>query len=627
MHINERDQVNYHGFLRALREMQGVSQETAAKGVCTVSGMNRFENGNRNAEKLMRDRLTSRLGISGEKYEDYLQPKEYVRWEQRLRIVNAIEKRDLELAKSELEAYASLENLNRINLQFIEAMRFNIRYLEKASGEELFDCIKVAVKRTVPNMKKALAGAHLLADQEINLIAEQMRWSPSPSVVANEADWRIQEYQKLITYMENSQWEKLLKAKVYPKVTYYICQCLLEKEATIQELRRGLELCHTAIELLRDTSRLYYFIELTECRRALATQVLNMDISSSEKEELETMLKENNEWEQVFKGLYEEYQVPVYMSDFCYLYYENESHNIVEIIETRRNMLGISRVKLSEGICSDRSIIRFEREGYNPCIEMVRCLFERLGMCAEYRRTRFVSSNSEVLRLATVITKNINDRNYIEWNTNLNNLKSLLNMDISYNRQQVKRYEALLEYRKKNIGIQGYFNQMMSALECTIEKEALYRKKEVYLTRSEMTCLYDFAFKMKGDFSEQCYKILNELYMAMMKTEKRKLFMPSLELLAGGLASKWGDEGEHDASIQISERMLKECLFNRRMEDLSNNIYNIQWNYQELVKIDRLKYDKKMINQLLDKCIILSHVIKKHDWEAFLQDKKLKLYD
>jgi hypothetical protein len=99
MYVNERDQINYHGFLRALREMNQVSQAAVGKGICTVSGMNRFENGNRIAEKLMRDRLTARLGISGEKYEDYLQPKEYVRWEHRLRIVKAIEKKDFALAR------------------------------------------------------------------------------------------------------------------------------------------------------------------------------------------------------------------------------------------------------------------------------------------------------------------------------------------------------------------------------------------------------------------------------------------------------------------------------------------------------------------------------------------------
>ena len=53
MYINERGEVNYHSFIKALREYLEVPTGVACKGVCTISGWNRFENGNRLAEKLM----------------------------------------------------------------------------------------------------------------------------------------------------------------------------------------------------------------------------------------------------------------------------------------------------------------------------------------------------------------------------------------------------------------------------------------------------------------------------------------------------------------------------------------------------------------------------------------------
>ena len=358
MYVNERDQINYHGFLRALREMNQVSQAAVGKGICTVSGMNRFENGNRIAEKLMRDRLTARLGISGEKYEDYLQPKEYVRWEHRLRIVKAIEKKDFALARQELDAYRELPRLNGINLQFVEAMHFMVLSAENAPKDVQLTCITNAVKYTIPNVTKALNGEHLLSDQEINLIAEYMRLCPAKKTVKDEAAWRISEYEKLIAYMDGSCWEKLQKAKVYPKVVYYICQLMQEDGMTEERCRRGLELCHQAIELLRDTCRLYYFIELTEIRKLFAEFLLEGGEACVEKAELEAMLQQNASWENVFKELYAEYKVEAYMSDFCYLYYETECYDMVEVIESRRTMLGLSRVKLGEGICTDKTIDR-----------------------------------------------------------------------------------------------------------------------------------------------------------------------------------------------------------------------------------------------------------------------------
>lgn len=621
MYVNERDQINYHGFLRALREMNQVSQGSVGKGICTVSGMNRFENGNRVAEKLMRDRLTARLGISGEKYEDYLQPKEYVRWEQRLRIVKAIEKRDLSTAKRELDSYEKLKGLNRVNVQFVDTMRFMILTLENATEEVLLECINKAVKCTVPNVAKALAGEHLLADQEVNLIAEKIRLCPPKKVVRDTRAWRILEYEKLITYMDNSRWEKLQKAKVYPKVVHYICQLLLEKETTEEELRRGLELCHNAIELLRDSSRLYYFIELTEARRALATCLIELGVDSAEETKLKEMLTENNQWEGVFKELYAEYKVAPYMSDFCYLYYETECHNMVEVIETRRKMLGLSRVKLGDGICSDKTIIRFEREGMNPSIEVVRCLFDRMGMCAEYRRTAIIVRDSDALMKYVDLIKEMYGLKYEVAEKCIYELKSKINMDIIYNKQEIERLHNLVAFRNKQITRKDIMQKVMEAFQNTLPIEAIERgivKKCVYLTREEMECAYDMAFNGMGKISEVCTEYIEQTSKKMLK-ELQPAMIPVFEWLLTRRASELGDRRNYCESNAISAIVLKECLFSRRIFYVAENIYNIVWN--SLVSNHNVTENKGNTIKQLKKCICITQVTKDTEWETFFQTK------
>ena len=66
MYINDRDEINYHGFLRATRERQNVSLRMVGEGICTESAISRVEIGDRLPEKLMRDRISARLGVSGE---------------------------------------------------------------------------------------------------------------------------------------------------------------------------------------------------------------------------------------------------------------------------------------------------------------------------------------------------------------------------------------------------------------------------------------------------------------------------------------------------------------------------------------------------------------------------------
>lgn len=624
MYVNERDQINYHGFLRALREMNDASQEGVSKGICTVSGMNRFENGNRVAEKLMRDRLTARLGISGEKYEDYLQPKEFVRWEQRLRIVKAVEKRAFAVAKEELESYAQLPSLNGVNKQFIETMHFMIASLEGAPQDVLLDSISKAVKFTVPNVNKALEGIHLLSDQEINLIAEQMRLKMPKKVVRDENAWRISEYQKLISYIDDSRWEKLQKAKIYPKIVVYICELLLAKELTEDSCRYALALCHNAIELLRDSSRLYYFIELTEMRRTFAEHLLACDIETAEKTELEEMLSENNEWEKVFKELYAEYEVAPYMSDFCYLYYETECHDMVDVIETRRNMLGLSRVRLSDGICTDKTIIRCEREGRNPSIEVVRRLFEKMGMCAEYRRARVITNNAEALLLANEVSKNANNFVCQEWEDNLKRLTGLLNMEIAHNKQEIMRLKTWLRNKMEKMDENVLLESTKMALEYTLPVKALEKKGKKYLTRTELLFVSDFAFRLHGEMQSICIDILEQYCNGKIRNNSFAENIIELEIMMSSLASYYGDKGKFEKSNDLSDNLLKECLASKRMRVLSDMLYNKLWNNQTQGIINNIA-DKEYIKDSLSECAMLCNIVKKYNWQAFFQ-KKLQNY-
>lgn len=625
MYVNDRDQINYHGFLTALRTMRGYSLKQVSTGVCCESGMNRFEKGNRVAEKLVRDRLTARLGVSCEKYEDYLQPKEYVKWEQRMRIIRVIEKRNLKAARKELREYEKIQNLNRTNQQFVETMRFMILTLDGASEEDLRACIKKAVKLTVPNVKKALDGEHLLSDQEINLILEQMHLEVPKNVIKDERNWRISEYEKLISYMDNSCWEKLQKAKVYPKVVYYICKQLLSKDVSEEEARHGLELCYTAIELLRDTSRLYYFIELTETRRALATRLMEFDIDISEKTNLEEMLSENNQWESVFKDLYKEYKVAPYMSDFCYLYYENECHDMVKVIETRRNMLGLSRVKLGEGICTEKTIVRFEREGVNPSIELVRRLFDKMGMCAEYRRARVITTDVNALMLSMEVTKNMNDYDFENWEKNLDKLEQSLCMNILYNKQEISRLKAMLKRRSKMIDSKKFYDLSKEVFEYTLPVSVLEKSCKGHLTRGEITGLFDFAFGTTGRVAQKSMEMIQEKYGKI--TNNEEIEVASLcvyEFVTEELESYLGNNKEFEKSNGISHRMIKECLSHKRMGVIPDNLYNIVWNYLETVHEYKLDSSYKMA--MLNKCLLISKLIRRHDRVDFFKNKILLEY-
>lgn len=621
MYVNERGEVNYHSFIKAVREHQKVLTEVACEGVCTVSGWNRFENGNRLAEKLMGDRLVARLGVSGEKYEDYLQPKEYVLWLHRMRIVQAIENKDLPKAKEELDTYEISCVDNCVNHQFILAMRYMILMLEGVSDEVLLDVITSAVRCTVPNVEKALDGAQLLCDQEVNLIAEQIRLIIPPQEVVDASAWRISKYKKLLAYIDASHWENLQKAKVYPKLACYIAQLLLERDASKQELKCVLELCHHAMELLRDTSRSFYLTELCEAREALAVRLLAMEVDATERTSLEEMLQENAEWRDALKALCEDLHLEYYMSDFCYLYYETECYNMVEVLEKRRTMLGLSRVKLSKGICCDRTIIRCEREGRNLSVDVMRRLYERLGLCAEYRRAQMVTTDVEAVNAYyNELVRAINRQEYKNALLCLEDLKEKVDLSLSYNRQEMERLENYVLYKNKQIDADEFSRRVVATLEYTLDISKLANSKTYYFTRAELGCLHDLAFEVQTKASMLCSKIIESIcFDAMNKgVEETRLF--AYEYVMERMASRLGDEEKYEESSRMGQIILKECLKHYRLVNLTNLVYNQLWNNQQAD--ENFRCDTAYVRNRLELCENFARFTKRYNDATFFQMKK-----
>jgi len=221
---------------------------------------------------------------------------------------------------------------------------------------------------TIPNVDKAFEGKQLLADQELNLLIEYIALTPYSGDKENEIKWRLTQYEKIISYIDKSYIDTIGRSKVYPRVACNVSKMLLEADAPKDMLSRALEICDSAIALLRKSSRLFYFVEVVEYHLELLSKVKPYAYKK--------LQARDKEWVELFKELYAEYDVPAYTQNFGYLYWESECHSAVKVLEVRRNMHGLSRVKLSDNICADKTIIRYEREGVSPTIPVIRDLFD-----------------------------------------------------------------------------------------------------------------------------------------------------------------------------------------------------------------------------------------------------------
>ena len=67
-----KDEINFHKFLDAMRQLKDVTLEQVCDGLCTSGMMKRIECGDRLPEKQMRDRIMARMGVPLDGYEDFI---------------------------------------------------------------------------------------------------------------------------------------------------------------------------------------------------------------------------------------------------------------------------------------------------------------------------------------------------------------------------------------------------------------------------------------------------------------------------------------------------------------------------------------------------------------------------
>ena len=461
-----KDEINFNGFLTAYRLLQGVEMQDLTKGIYSKSFMSRVESGERLPKKLERDRLVARLGVSGEGYEDYLSMEEHEEWKLRQEILKSIEEKNVERLEEQLKKYESTEEMDNVEKQFLEAMRFMLLKLRGAPEEELRKTIELAVSYTIADISDGFPEKLILADQEINLLIEYVNLR---KVSENEDEchkWRIARYKDIMTYIEQSYMDDIGKVKVVPKLVYYVGREHLVADSSLEDLQKCLDLCRSGIDLIRDTRKIYYFVELLDMFQWNAEYILNS--SNMFSDEYRNSLREDadiaNRWAQMFIDLYEEYNVPPYMENFVHLYVETECHCINDVIRIRRKMMKMTQKALAGEMFDEKTVRRTEKKEMSPQMYTVRGLFKKLGLCPEYVRGDVITHDPKVMRLYIEVMRCANERRVDEWENALNELESRMNKNILQNQQMLIRERTILEFVTKRISKERAVEKLLEVL-------------------------------------------------------------------------------------------------------------------------------------------------------------------
>lgn len=636
------DSYEFGKYLMELRRKDNISMNVICDGICDVSAMSRIENGEKEVSKIVQDRLLGRLGVAPENFENMVFSDEYDKWELRQKIINYIQHEKIDEADELLEQMLrdynirerqkSIEDLDAVlELQFYLSMKAQIKFYRHADAGELRKLYADAVKQTVTgfSLKKSpreFLNGKRFSVEEINLLIEYGRYLPSAHGLGL--------IRGLVDYIAGEKLNELAKAKVYPKTVYYLY--LLEKDSDSfneRKVKKLIDLCTQAIECLRDSLRTFYLCELLDMKMELIAKCSGVDTclwnEMSEDISKDTLIDDNYEkmygntkeyslkaqyiWcrhaRSALRDIYRRCGVREDTFEYGYIYVDREVYCIEDVIRIRRSMLNMSMSKLSEGICSERTISRLEHKRTKPQCAIVHKLFKRLGLSGELVRTELISSNVEAQKMLENIRDGINyykTGNEVE--TKIHEIEKIVSLDIPQNRQILERVMACSMRDRNLISDEEFVAMVKRAMEYTLPYDVAVSEGEKYMTIEELSCLHNIIVTKRLSSKE-----MNECYMAVLDMfEKREgeinNYLSMYEFMMRPIASYMGDKGMYDESDEKEYIILVNTMRNRRLTVMYSSMYGMLWNDRQRYKSNQAMCRHIAWKDEIKRCMVLSNL-------------------
>ena len=613
MYIPMEPDQDFPKFLKRVRKEENVYLEQLAEGLMAVSQLARIEKGQRPIPKNMRDRLLGRLGIASDLYENLLNIEDYAAWEHQRNILHAIERREPERALELIGAYErQAPGRDKIKRQFCLMMHAEVLKLQKADQDEIAACYTAAVKCTVPDIEELCLERKLLSIQEINMILEYEYYH-------KEKDF-ADRCRELMVFVEHVVYDDLSKVKIYPKIVHYYLQETFAREDPpgTEEVSESLRICDQAIEMLRNTGRAFYLLELLEMK---ARMLESMGQQLQESEELRSAYQECTQLADLFRKLSAEYSVPAYMRDCVYLYQQRWVFYIGDVLRIRREMYGLTQKELCSGICSVKTLRRAEKKESNMQQAYLGALLRRLGLSKEFQRARLVTDDREVLRLRREISTSRNNQDYVKCRELLSQIKEKISIEIPENRQFIMELEVSLDWMENKITKEEFVSREKGALQCTLNTQKFLGADKIYLTELELLCIRKI---IQGIERSKKRKYINFLLRFFDSYEKKYMLSDCIVMYEYNIifvASELANIGEYKSALELDRKVLGEDLARRRVWLIGNILYDIMWTKREQQRESGQLVNAEKMTEYLEQCKLFSHFCKQTFYEKFYEEK------
>ncbi len=410
--------------IQNVRKVQELSSKILYNGLCSDAMASMIENGKREGDKLLIDSILQRLGLCTDKFEVILTKEEYGLYLKRFEIQTAINNNDLKKAQAQIKTYPLIQdNYYKLHKQYLLFQQSIIEFKKKSDPEKVKEKILETLSMTIKiiDTKNEEVDLSILKDRRFSLIEFFML--ELYALLFEKSGKKLSAfrwYDSLIRYLDENSYDENEKIKLYPQLSYWICNSYYESG----ELEQAQFYCEKAINLLKKMKQLSFLSEL-----------LHMEVKIKDKK-----IKR----QKVFSldSLIETYHPDIKKREWIPTYNEQFVFSLADVIYQRRQLLHLSQEKLASISCSQSTLSKTENAKTVTGKKTRNKILSRLDIMPTRYHPIFISNNYKDFNYLEKIDQLI-DKNRIEdAKQQLDCLESSLFYKFLYNIQYLK-YEKL----------------------------------------------------------------------------------------------------------------------------------------------------------------------------------------
>lgn len=532
----------FSGFLRKEREKRGISQERLCRGVCAVSALSRYENGERIPDRLLMNTLIERLGKSSDKLVTMISCQEYAYFEWKSKVKETLRKKNIALVQ-ELILRKEARDAS-VNLVLQEQFYQYIQEIVNGKEGEI-SSLEEAIRLTNPDFTGRIAAEGLFSIQELELLLLYAQRQ-----METRAGQGAKLLEDVLSYIQEHMTDIQAKNQIFPRAVCLYCR-YVTGEANAQ--KRYL-LCREAFENSRKDQRFEYTVELLGYMRKDAICL------GKEFEAVSYQV-----WKKILEAMYQEYGVEIPQAEWGIEIPQN-LFLIPEILLSARVEQGASQEEISEGICTPETYSRIETGKRSPSLKNLEALKSRLKIRSGYYMGEVWTEDFAVLELVQELRAAVSASNLKAWEMCQQRLEEKLDLSKKINRQYTEGYRTCLEYQTGKFLEDEWIRRHRKTLSYTrkepMEQRMFCEERAHVFTNTETILLQQIALaeKIRGE-KEKAVEIWELLLKDYGRSRIRmENHFKEVMLIWSNLANTLPDVGKTKEGIALADQGIRMVL-------------------------------------------------------------------